>query len=255
GIEEGAREKGYRIMVCFSNESYKNEVENLKVLSNGSVDGLIISIANETLEGKKFNHFHELIKEEIPLVMLDRVQDSIPCDKVIVDDISAGYKATEYLVQTGCKNIAILTTPQHVTVGRLREQGYRKALLSNNLKVSAKLIKEIDESQDIPEQIMSVFNESVDAIFAVNEIYAAIAIKMAKKRNLKVPDDVAVVGFTDGLISEYSSPSITAIVQHGKMMGRQAVEMLIEQIESENNNHTPRTKVVSSNLHIRESSK
>ncbi len=255
GIEEGAREKGYRIMVCFSNESYEHEVENLKVLSNGSVDGLIVSISNETLENKSFNHFHDLINEDIPLVMFDRVQDEILCDKVIVDDIGAGYKATKHLIQTGCQNIAILTTPKHVIVGEHRKQGYEKALKENGLKVNYKLIKELDESKDIDAQIASVFEESIDAVFAVNEIYAAKAIKIAKEKGIKIPEELSVVGFTDGLISEYSSPSITAIVQHGNIMGKQAVEMLIERIENENQKLPPRVKVISSNLHLRESSR
>lgn len=255
GIEEGAREKGYRIMVCFSNESYEHEVENLKVLSNGSVDGLIVSISNETLENKSFNHFHELVNEEIPLVMFDRVQDDVLCDKVIVDDIGAGYKATKHLIETNCKNIAILTTPKHVVVGEHRKRGYEKALKEYGLKTNFKLIKELDESKDIDEQIEAVFNESIDAIFAVNEIYAAKAIRIAKEKGIKIPEELSVVGFTDGLISEYSSPSITAIVQHGNVMGKQAAEMLIERIENENQKLSPRVKVISSNLHLRESSR
>ena len=255
GIEEGAREKGYRIMVCFSNESYEHEVENLKVLSNGSVDGLIVSISNETLENKSFSHFHDLIVEEIPLVMFDRVQDEIHCDKVIVDDVGAGYKATKHLLQTGCEKIAILTTPKHVVVGEDRKRGYERALKEYGIKVNSKLIIELDESLEIDLQITKVFNESIDAIFAVNEIYAAKAIRIAKEKGIKIPEELSVVGFTDGLISEYSSPSITAIVQHGITMGRQAVEMLIERIEKENEKLPPRVKVISSNLHLRESSR
>jgi len=103
GIEEGANKKGYHLMVCFSNESYKKEVETLKVLSNGSVDGLIVSIAKETLKNKDFNHIKELVREEIPLVLFDRVVDEILCDKVVVDDVGAGYKATKHLLNNNQK--------------------------------------------------------------------------------------------------------------------------------------------------------
>ena len=127
GIEEGAHDKGYRIMVCFSDESHTKEVENLKVLSNGSVDGLIVSIANETLANKDFKHFQDLVSEEIPLVLLDRVVDEILCDKVVVDDFGAGYKATKHLLNTGCKKVAILTTPEYVNVGTLRRKGFSRA--------------------------------------------------------------------------------------------------------------------------------
>ena len=254
GIERGASEKGYHIMVCFSNESYKSEVDNLKVLSNGSVDGLLVSVAKETLQNQDFKHFEDLVNEEIPLVMFDRVLESITCDKVIVDDIGAGYKATEHLIERGRKKIAMLATPQHVNIGALRRRGYEKALKEYNVSSSNGLAVEIDEEQDLKSQISKVISSDIDAIFAVNEIYAAIAIRLAKEKGFRVPEDISVVGFTDGLISEYSSPSITAIVQHGFTMGKQAVELLIDRIENEAENLPARTKVISSDLKTRESS-
>ena len=255
GIEEGANEKGYHIMVCFSNESYKKEVETLKVLSNGSVDGLIVSIANETLENKDFKHFKDLVSEEIPLVLFDRVVDEIQCDKVVVDDVGAGYKATKYLIENGHKKIALITTPNHVNVGALRRQGYEKALIEEYIKTDKNLIVEVDEKKDIRPQIEKVFDEGIDAIFAVNEIYAAKAMRIAKEKDLNVPKDISIIGFTDGLISEYSSPSITTVAQHGFTMGKQAVELLIERIENEPEVYKPKKIVISSDLKLRESTK
>lgn len=255
GIEEGAIEKGYHIMVCFSNESYEKEVETLKVLSNGSVDGIIVSIANETLKNKDFRHFIDLVSEEIPLVLFDRVVDDILCDKVVVDDVGAGYKATKHLLDNGRKRIALITTPKHVNVGTLRRQGYEKALIENYIKTDAKLIVEVDENLDIEKQIKPLFSEGIDGVFAVNEIYAANALRIAKDKGLKVPEDFSVIGFTDGLISEYSSPSITTIAQHGYTMGKQSVELLIERIEKESEVYSPKKIVISSNLKLRESTK
>ena len=255
GIEDGANEKDYHIMVCFSNESYQKEVETLKVLSNGSVDGIIVSIASETLENKDFNHFKDLVSEEIPLVLFDRVVDEILCDKVVVDDVSAGYKATKHLLDNGRKNIALITTPDHVNVGALRRQGYEKALIESYIKKDDSIIIKIDEKQDITSQIEKVFESDIDAVFAVNEIYAAKTMRIAKNRGLKVPENFAVIGFTDGLISEYSSPSITTIAQHGFTMGKQAVELLIERIEKESETIKPKKIVISSDLKLRESTK
>ena len=255
GIEEGANEKGYNIMVCFSNESYKKEVETLKVLSNGSVDGIIVSIANETLKNKDFKHFTDLVAEEIPLVLFDRVVDEILCDKVVVDDVGAGYKATKYLLDNGAKKIALITTPNHVNVGALRRQGYEKALIENYIKTDPNLIVEIDENKDIKDQIEKVFDKEIDGVFAVNEIYAANSMKIAKERGLNVPNDLSVIGFTDGLISEYSSPTITTMAQHGFTMGKQAVELLIEKIEKETEAYKPKKIVISSDLKLRESTK
>ncbi len=255
GIESGASEKGYHIMVCFSNESYESEVNNLKVLSNGSVDGLLVSISKETLMNKDFEHFQGLVNEEIPLVMFDRVVDSIACDKVVVDDVGAGYKATQHLIGTGCTKIGMLTTPEHVNVGYLRKQGYVRALEEAQMAVQKEYILEIDESQELKPQIAKIIAQDIDAIFAVNEIYAAVAIQVIKEKGMNVPEDISVIGFTDGLISEFSSPSISAIVQHGFTMGKQAVELLIDRIENEHAQIEPRTKVISSNLHLRESTR
>lgn len=254
GVERGASEKGYHVMACFSNESYESEVNNLNVLSNGSVDGLLISVAKETLENQKFGHFQDLINEEIPLVMFDRVLDSIYCDKVIVDDVGAGYKATKHLIEKGRKRIAMLSTPEHMNIGALRKQGYVKALKEFELNFNPDLVLEVDDNADLREQVSFLLSKDIDAIFAVNEIYAATAIRVAKEEGKKVPEDISVVGFTDGLISEFSSPSITAIVQHGFTMGKQAVELLIDRIENDGDILPPRTKVISSDLNIRESS-
>lgn len=255
GIEDEANKRGYNIMVCFSNNNEKKEAETIDVLTNGSVDGLLVSIAKETLENNTFSHFERLTENEVPLVLFDRTHASINCDKVIVDDIGAGYKATKYLLDLGCKNIAIITTPEHVTVGLHREQGYEKALKEQGEVIDRDLIIEVDEEKDIYTQIKELFKYEVDAVFAVNEIYAAIAIRIAKEKGLRVPEDISIVGFTDGLISEYSSPSITTVVQHGFTMGKQAAEMLIDRIENGDDKKRFQTKVISSNLKIRESTK
>ncbi|WP_442266542.1 LacI family DNA-binding transcriptional regulator [Tenacibaculum sp. ZS6-P6] len=255
GIEKVANERGYNIMVCFSNENQQKEIETINVLTNGSVDGLIVSIAKETLRNKALDHFYRLIENEMPIVLFDRVHDSIECDKVIVDDIGAGYKATKYLIGIGCEKIGIITTPEHVTVGLDRYQGYERALKEQNISINKNLIINVDEEKDIYDQIKILFEEKLDAIFAVNEIYAATAIKIAKELKLNIPNDISVIGFTDGLISKYSSPSITTVVQHGYTMGEQAAELLIDRIENKDNDRFPQTKVISSNLKLRESSK
>ncbi|TCI94937.1 LacI family DNA-binding transcriptional regulator [Tenacibaculum sp. M341] len=255
GIEKVANERGYNIMVCFSNENQAKEVETINVLTNGSVDGLIVSIAKESLRNNDLNHFYNLIENEVPLVLFDRVHDSIECDKVIVDDVGAGHKATKHLVDIGCKNIGIITTPEHVTVGLNRLKGYKRALKESLTPINNDLIINVDEEQSIYEQIKKLFDQKIDAVFAVNEIYAAIAIRIAKEKGMNIPEDISVVGFTDGLISEYSSPSITTVVQHGFTMGEQAAELLIDRIEENKRVKISQTKVISSNLKIRESSK
>lgn len=256
GIEKYANERGYNVMVCLSNESYEKEVSNISMLTNGSVDGLIISIARETQENQIYKHFEALLNDDFPLVLFDRVVDSIKCDKVIIDDVGGAYKATNHLIEIGSERIGLLTTQDYVTVGSLRKEGYIKSLTKNGIRVDEKLIYKIDDKRDLFDQIKKVFESEnpPDAILAVNEIYAAIASKIAQEQGYRIPEDIAIIGFTDGLISEYTSPSLSSVVQHGDLMGKQAAELLINRIEHKGSDEFQR-EVISPNLKIRQSTK
>jgi len=254
GIEQYANEKGYNVMVCLSNESYEKEVSNFTVLTNGSVDGLIVSVARETQENKIYKHFDALIKDDFPLVLFDRIIDEIDCDKVIIDDIGGAFKATNHLIEIGAKRIALITTQDYITVGSLRKEGYLKALASNNIAIDESLIYKIEDNKDLYEQIRKIIHvkNPPDAILAVNEIYAAIALKTAKGIGLSIPEDIAIIGFTSGLISEFTYPPLTSVEQHGDLMGRQAAELLINRIESIGPNDFQKV-VISTGLKIRKS--
>lgn len=254
GIEQYANEKGYNVMVCLSNESYEKEVSNFTVLTNGSVDGLIVSIARETQENKVYKHFDAIISDDFPLVLFDRIIDELKCDKVIIDDIGGAHKATNHLIEIGAKRIALITTQDYITVGSLRKQGYLKALKTSGLTIEENLIYKIDDTQDLYKQIEKVIQvkNPPDAILAVNEIYAAIALKIAKEKGLSIPKDIAIIGFTSGLISEFTDPSLTSVVQHGDLMGKQAAELLINRIENTAPSEYQKV-VISSNLKIRKS--
>ena len=254
GIEKYATEKGYNVMVCLSNESYEKEVSNMSVLTNGSVDGLIVSIARETQQNQNFKHFEAIINDDFPLVLFDRINDDIECDKVIIDDVGGAFKATNHLIEIGSKRIALLTTQDFITVGSLRKTGYIKSLNKNKIAVDESLIYKIDDNLDLYEQIKRVFagKNPPDAILAVNEIYAAIALKVAKESGLKIPEDIAIIGFTSGLISEYTDPPLTCVEQHGFLMGKQVAELLINRIESTAPSEFQKI-VISPNLKIRKS--
>ncbi|PCH73563.1 MAG: LacI family transcriptional regulator [Flavobacteriaceae bacterium] len=256
GIEEFANGKGYNVMICVSNESYEKEVSNINVLTNGSVDGLIISIARETQENRDYKHFNSLIDDDFPLVLFDRVNEKLNCDKVIIDDVGGAYKATNHFISTGAKRIAMLTTMDYVSVGALRTKGYLKSLNKHGIEIDKELIFKIDDHLDLEAQISQIFegDNPPDAILAVNEIYAAIALQAAKSKGLVVPDDVAIIGFTSGLISKFTSPPLSMVEQHGYLMGQQAAELLIKRIESEHA-YEYKKEVMSANLKIRQSTK
>ena len=258
GVEKFANGKDYNVMICLSNESYQKEKLNIEMLANGSVDGLLVSIATETLELGNFNHFKVLEDYSIPLVLFDRVSDDIHCDKVIVDDVGGAYKATRHLIEDGCERIAILTTPDFVTVGALRTKGYLRALKEGGRIIDESLIIKVNEKFDINKQIEVLINQSdlPDGIFAVNEIYAAKVMKIVKEKKLRIPEDIAIIGFTDGLISEFSTPALSTVAQHGFMMGEYAAEILLERIQKpKRNEESYKRKVISTNLRIRNSTK
>ena len=257
GIERVANEKGYNVMICLSNESYEKEVLNMDMLANGIVDGIIVSVAKETEEKNDFGHFSALINNGIPLVLFDRVIDNINCNKVLADDVGGAYLATDHLIKIGCKNIALITTPDFVTVGMQRKDGYIKALTKNDLLVNENLIIKVDEKSSIESQIENLFNlnDTPDGVFAVNEIYAATVMKIATKKGLKIPDDISVIGFTDGLISEFTSPSLTTVAQHGNTMGEKALELLLDEIDYQSTDYQSKTIIISTDLKIRESTK
>jgi LacI family transcriptional regulator len=193
----------------------------------------------------------------MPVVMFDRVSDEILCDKVIIDDKLAAYEAVQSLIDKGRKKIALVTTVDYVSVGKLRTDGYTKALLDNGLPFNEKLIIKI-EDVDTCEIIIGKLLEDkvIDAVFAVNELFAVTSIKAANKIGLNVPKDLAVIAFTDGIISKYSTPTITTVSQSGVKMGNRAAKMLIDRLESEteqeeDENYT--TEVIETHLIERES--
>ncbi len=257
GIEYIANKKGYNVMICMSMDSFDKEVLNLNMLANGVVDGIIVSVAKETEEKKDYGHFKDLINNGIPLVMFDRVIDKINCNKVLTNDVDGGYLATKHLVNVGCKRIAILTTPNFVTVGNLRLEGYKNALANCHIDFDEDLITMIDEEKDIEEQIDELLSSDnpPDGIFAVNEIYAAIAMKTAINKGLKIPEDISILGFTDGLISQYTTPALSTVAQHGYHIGQKSIELLLNEIEFQDADYQYQTKIIETNLILRESTK
>ncbi|MFD0933222.1 LacI family DNA-binding transcriptional regulator [Psychroflexus salinarum] len=264
GIEHYANDKGYNVIVGLSNESFKKEVINLEMLANGSIDGFIISVAKETLSQKDYHHLSETIDQGIPIVMFDRVIDEIECDKVIVDDVKTSDKAVQKLINSGCKHIGIISTKDYVSVGRLRTEGYSNALKSNGIEVNTDMILKIDDkfnSDDnlefLEKQIYNYFeNNKVDGLFAVNELYAITAMKVARQKGLKIPEDLQIIGFTDGVLSKHAFPPLTTISQHGFEMGEEAAKLLIERLENTNDEEEPfKTTVVKTDIIDRETTK
>jgi len=234
GIEHVANENGYSVIICLSDDSFDKEVLNMELLANGSIDGFIMSLSKETQQKEDFHHISEVINQGMPVVMFDRVTDDILCDKVIIDDEKAAYEAVQSLIDKGRKKIALVTTVDYVSVGKLRTDGYTKALLDNNIPFDENLFIKIENIDNCEIKIGNLLEDkAIDAVFAVNELFAVTTIKTANKIGIKVPEDLAVIAFTDGIISKYSTPTITTVSQRGMEMGKVAAKILIERLESE----------------------
>ncbi|MFV5693914.1 LacI family DNA-binding transcriptional regulator [Flavobacterium sp. LB3P122] len=257
GIEQVANENGYSVIICLSDDSFDKEVLNMEMLANGSIDGFIMSLSKETQFKGDFHHITEVIDQGMPVVMFDRVTNEILCDKVIIDDKLAAYEAVQSLIDKGRKKIALVTTVDYVSVGKLRTDGYVKALLDNDIPFDENLIIKIENVDTCEITIGKLLEDkAIDAVFAVNELFAVTIIKTANKIGLNVPQDLAVIAFTDGIISKYSTPTITTVSQSGIKMGNRAAKMLIERLEAEQEEEDEenyKTEVIETHLIERES--
>jgi len=256
GIEQIANENGYSVVICLSDDSFDKEVLNMELLANGSIDGFIMSLSKETQFKGDFHHITEVINQGMPVVMFDRVTNEVLCDKVIIDDKMAAYEAVQSLIDKGRKKIALVTTVDYVSVGKLRTDGYTKALLDNGLSFDESLIikiEDIDTCEIIIGKLLE--DKAIDAVLAVNEIFAVTCIKTANKIGLNIPKDLAVIAFTDGMISKYSTPTITTVSQSGVKMGNRAAKIIIDRLESDDDDGEENysTEVIETYLVERES--
>jgi len=248
GIESEATRQGYNIITCISNESLDKEKESLQLLANGSVDGFILSVAKESQINNEVEHFKRTIKQGLPIVMFDRVAHDVLCDKVIVDDFDATYNATKNLIDEGRKHIAFVSNINDISVGKLRERGYNKAILENgNLEP---LVLKIKNKEDHQKKIKSLFkkNKTIDAIVAADSSSGIIAINTAVSFGLKVPKDISVIGFASKSDSNHTLPKLTTIRQHAKAIGAHAAELLIKRIENTGLEEDVKTKIVKTSL-------
>ena len=258
GIEKVANDRGYKIISCISNESYTKEVETIEMLSNGIIDGFILSLAEETILKNDFSHLQEMINNNTPIVMFDRVADGIDCDKVITDDFIGTVNTVNHLVKTGSKNIAFISTISKLKIGEKRKHGYLKGLEENNITVNRNLIIDIleDDYKEYENILTPIFdNNTIDAVIATDESSAIAAMKVAIKKGHKIPQNFSVISFSNGILARHSSPKMTTISQHGEIMGATAAEILINKLDKKITPDKPKTVVIKTNLVERNSTK
>jgi len=254
-IEKVVSEAGYTAMICQSHENFQQEVEAVNTLIGNQVAGVLASISQHTLSPE---HFIELQKNDTPVVFFDRCfAEGIEASKVITDDFGGSFRAVKYLLRTGYKNIAFLAGTDNLNICRERKRGYIEALKSYGLPVDEKMIIPCSmESQGGKEGLQRLMQlpQRPEAIFCINDPVAIGVYQQLQIYGLKIPDDMAVVGFSNNEISSIMKPALTTVDQSVKEIGKRAGELLVEQLNSSTKSITgDKTEIMEANLIVRDS--
>ncbi len=253
GIEDVFYEAGYTITVCQSNENYEREVINTRALVSNRVAGLLISISQTT---RKSDHFKMLQRRGIPFVFFDRACEDINVDKVVVNDYEGAFKAVEHLILRGYKRIAHLAGPKHISISKDRFRGYLDALKKYNRPFEEELLVcggFNEEDGILGFQKLRQMKKLPDAIFAVNDPVAMGAFMQIKEMGLKIPDDIALVGFSDIPGVSLLDPPLTTVAQPQYQIGQVAAKMLLQQIDHGPESDVPQIEILKTKLIVRKS--
>jgi LacI family transcriptional regulator len=258
GIESVAYEAGYSVILAQSNESYEREKMDIKALFNSRVDGMLLSISRETTN---YDHIESIISKGVPIVFYDRMYTNPNTSKVIVDDYIGAKEAVLHLIEQGCKRIAHLESFPGLLIAVDRKRGYFDALKEHNIPIKDNLIIEcpsgaLEEAKKATKKLLSL-SPMPDAIFANNDMLAMGAMMAIKEKGLNIPQDIAIMGFSNWFFSQLMDPPLSSVDQPGFEMGQEAARLLIRQIEMKDKEEfdpKPETKILKTKLVIRGSS-
>jgi LacI family transcriptional regulator len=254
GIEDVAFAEGFHVVIYQSHDTYEREVLNVKHVYNRRKDGLLVAVASQTSD---FNHFKYLHEKGFPLVFFDRTCEEIDTHKVLVDDFEGAYKATEHLIKQGCERIAHVCGPSHLLTSRKRLNGYRSALLDYGKAVDESMIVSCEYNTNaalVVTRSLLVGANRPDGIFAASDNIAIGCHAAISEAGLKMPEDIALIGFSNLPIAALINPPLSSVAQPAFEMGRSAARLLIDLIRNPTDNPTPITNVLKTNLIIRKSS-
>lgn len=258
GIEIAAQKAGYTVLIMQSHDSYHEEINLTQSLYDNRVSGVICSLAMET---KNTDHFNRFIDNNTALVFVDRVPKNFDTFHVVIDNFDAGYKATEHLINEGCRRIAHVTAGLEFSIYYERKEGYLAALRAYNLPIEEDLIVKVDaityeEATKACTKLLRTKNPP-DGIFAPGDILGVSAIQTAKKLGFKIPQDLAVIGFNNDPISSIIDPNLSTITHPAFKMGQASAEIVIKNLK----NTKKKTEIVkqitylNTEVLVRESSK
>lgn len=257
GIESLAYSKGYNVIITQTHESYDLETRNVKHLIFRSVDGLLVSLSSET---KDVEHLASLQRKGLPIVFFDRVSTEIDTHKVIADNFSGAYNGTTNLIKSGFKRIAHITSSPGLSISEERLAGYKKALKDNGIPLNEHYIKYCQHGGRDLNEIETAINDLLtmddrpDALFTASDRITTTSLALLHQLKVAIPEDIALMGFTNTHLAGVLNPPLSALVQPGFEIGKIAMEMLIDLIESKHPVTEFETKVLPVELFVRQSS-
>ncbi|WP_215223686.1 LacI family DNA-binding transcriptional regulator [Echinicola shivajiensis] len=255
GVIKEANEYGYNVMICQSNEHVDDEKKVAKALLNSRVDGVIISLSNETDE---VSHLEDFVAADIPVIQVDKISDQFDTPKVIVNDYAGAYQAVSHLMDLGYQRIAHIRGRLIVQHSNERYRGYAEALENYGKEVNEEYVKVCDllteeEGYHFAQELLSL-PEPPDAFFCVTDLVALGVMKYLREKNIKVPDEVGIIGFSNWKLGEIVSPTLCTVDQPGYEIGEKAMQLLLDKIN--NGMESPNERVVlNADLIVRESVK
>jgi|TARA_B110000305_G_C19404874_1_gene622150 LacI family transcriptional regulator len=254
-MEEVLNSHGYNVIMTQSNESYEKECRNIDALLYTQVDGVIASMANETVE---LEYYQKIKSKGIPLILFDRGENDLEVDYVGIDDYMTSQMVVKHLVEQGCKRIAHIAGFQHSRIYKNRIRGYKDALVEFDLPISKDLIIESNLGIDDGRRSMKKLLElpiRPDAIYAAGDWAALGALQVLKEVGIKVPEEMALVGFSNEPFTSFVSPPISTINQHNSEIGRITAETFLDRMENPSKEVTLNKIILEAELIIRQSSK
>ncbi|OEK08808.1 LacI family transcriptional regulator [Flavivirga aquatica] len=254
GIEETAYEAGYNVIICQSLDNLNREKKIISTLISNRVDGIIMSISMETTNYEHLQAYKKLGK---PIVFFDRPCSLNNCSNININNFQSSFNATKHLILKGCKHIAYFSGSLDIELYRQRKNGYIAALNEHNIKVNEHYIFEsnLSEEDGIKSAKKILQLKSIDGLYSSNDTAAISAMQYLKSKNIRIPEDIAVVGFNNDPISAIIEPSLTTINQPAFKIGKIASNLLVDQIENKTTNIKEQSKLLNSELIIRNSSK
>ncbi len=254
GIGKVSAQCGYEVVITNSQERMVKEVENAQLLFDREVDGVIASLSADT---KSLTHFDAFADKGIPVVFFDRVENAVHGDTVVIDNARCGFLATEHLIRQGCRRIAIVTSCLTRNVYGQRYQGYREALNDYSIPFTEDLlvVGGIDNAGglDAADKIMNM-KPMPDGLFITSDLVAATCMQVLKESGIRIPEDIAVVGFNNDPVGRLISPALTTIDYSGLEMGKTAAVSLLHHLAGRRSFSETRMSVLPSELIVRDSS-